>query len=625
MMEQVIHKLSDRDHVLLRPAMYVGSTMYVDSNELILNADGKFERRNISTVPAIIKIVNEVLDNSVDEAVRTNFQFATKIKLTATSTSVCIEDNGRGIPIKKAHGHDAYMPVLAFTEAKAGSNFGKDEERLTIGMNGFGAYLTNVFSKTFKAETADGSNKLTLDCADNLSKHEFSIRKSDQRFTRVYFEPDFSRFEVKSLDYDHQLMIKQRLCFLSLTYPQITFFLNGKKISFDSSKQFLSLFHSNLEFIESEGWLVAVFPSESDDFSQLTYVNGLHVKGGGNHVDLIMGEVSSRLRDKYTKKFPSLKPGDIKNKLSTFILFNNFPNAKWDSQTKEKFVNSSAEIKTFLKWETANELIDKLVYKLFKNEAISGPIVDLHRLKEELKNRQLAQSIAKPKKIKNDKYFPPIGEQKILMLTEGDSAFSGLQKVLGRKNIGYFALRGKPLNSFEIPLSKVLANNELKSIIEILGADVSKGTYSSYEYVCLGTDQDLDGYHIRVLLAGFFKRFISSLVSGKKLTMLQTPIVVIFEKGIPKKWFYELDDYRDYTAKNKLTSSESIVYYKGLGSWQEAHLKYIIEKEGGIDKLMIPLEETEFTEENLSNWLSGDRANKRKESLADTEFDLFSL
>jgi DNA gyrase/topoisomerase IV subunit B len=127
MNEQIIVKLSDIEHTLLRPAIYIGSVNFVEADEFVLNGGGSFEKKTVRYVPALLKIVNEIIDNSVDEAVRTSFKHGDKIKITLTDKSICVEDNGRGIPVKKVAGTDIYMPVMAFTEAKAGSNFSDDE------------------------------------------------------------------------------------------------------------------------------------------------------------------------------------------------------------------------------------------------------------------------------------------------------------------------------------------------------------------------------------------------------------------------------------------------------------------------------------------------------------------
>ena len=194
MKDNIIIQLSDRDHIIRRPGLYIGSVNYVENQEFVLNDSGKFEWTTVKYVPALIKIINEILDNAVDEAVRTNFQLANKIKIYVDKKSISIIDNGRGLPVKKMADSDQYMPVVAFTASRSGSNF-SDDGRTTIGMNGVGAFATNCFSNVFKVDTSDGENRLSLECKDNCGSIDFSVRKNAQKYTKVYFEPDFSRFE----------------------------------------------------------------------------------------------------------------------------------------------------------------------------------------------------------------------------------------------------------------------------------------------------------------------------------------------------------------------------------------------------------------------------------------------
>lgn len=622
MLEQTIIKLSERDHLLRRPNMYVGSTNFVESEEFVLNGDGKFTKKQVKYVPCLLKVINEIIDNSVDEAVRTGFKFANKIRITITPDEVTVLDNGRGIPVKKIE-TGQYMPVVAFTEARSGANF-EDEDRMTIGMNGVGSFATNCFSTKFSVSTADGENRLTLDCVNNCESFTFGVHKNSQHYTKVSFNPDFSRLEVKEIDDTHLLLIRQRLIFLSLVYKDVEFYLNDVRISFNSTKQFLTMFHENCEFIEGPGWMVAVFPSETDEFSSLSYVNGIHVKNGGNHVNFFSWELIARIRARLPKKFDSLKPADVKNKLSMFFLFNGFPNCKFDSQTKENLTNSTAEIKDYFKWDTLTEAMDLFARKVYKNSKIMDPILEIFKIKEEFKHRQALQRTGVKKRVVSDKYYPPIGEHKYLFLCEGDSACGGCQKIFGRKNIGYFALRGKPLNAFETSIPKIVSNNELKTIIDIMGLDLSTGTIEDDYSIVFATDQDLDGFHIRGLLLAFFNRFGKTLIQNRKVTMLQTPIMVIFEKNQPKKWFYTIGDYNEYVSKNPLTKNQRAQYYKGLGSHKSEDLQYIIQQDG-LENMIQVLEPSDTSDEAISRWLSFSRADDRKEEMKDKSFDLSSL
>jgi len=617
--ETDIKKLSSREHVLLRPNMYIGSVSKVSSEEFILDEEEKLVKKQVTYVPGLLKIINEIIDNAIDESVRTNYDFANVIRIDITEKSVSVEDNGRGIPVKKIEGTDHYMPVAAFCQARTGANFEDDENRSTIGMNGVGSFATNVFSSLFKVDTCDGENKLSLVCENNLKKENFSIRKNSKQFTTVEFEPDFSQFEIDKLDKNHIDIIYQRILFLSVSHPQVKFFFNKKRVRVANEKSFMSLFSDSFELLTGDGWFVGVFPNEEDNFSFFSYVNGLYIKTGGNHVNLISNEIVSRIRDKLVKKYKTIKPGDIRNKLSLVVFFNGFKNMKFDSQTKENLTNSTAEIRDYMKLEVADW--DNFGKKILRNTDLIEPIVEMFRIKEEFKKKQeLKKLSSNKKKVQNDKYYPPIGEKKYLLLSEGDSATAGLQPVFGRQGIGYFSLRGKPLNTFDTKILKMVANKEIQAIVDILNLDLTDpNTNMEYEKVVFASDQDADGIHIRSLLLTFFFRFTPALIEQGRIVFLQTPLVVGKKKNDIKEWYFSMSEYQDSTSDLEWQ------YKKGLGSWTKKDLQEIVEKTGGMDSLLVSFSPTEKSKESITSWMKGTEANARKEKLYGKKFNISTL
>jgi DNA gyrase/topoisomerase IV subunit B len=618
MRNQEIIQLSDRDHIILRPNLYLGAVDETTSNEFVLT-DGKLIKKEITYVPGLLKIINEILDNSIDEAVRTQYQHGTRIKVDIKDGEVTIEDNGRGIPVKKAKGSNQYMPVLAFCEARAGSNFKDDEGRETIGMNGVGAALTNVYSTKFSVETADGKNKLILTCTDNLSTEDYTVRKSSASFTRVKFTPDYPRFGVDTLGENHIAMLHQRLIFLSVAHPEIKFYLNKELIQVNTEKKFLEMFSDDFELFKGSNWFVGVFPNPEDDFSFFSYVNGLHISNGGNHIDNVAWEISIRLRDRLQKKYKSIKPGDVKNKLSVVVFFNGFKNMKFASQTKDKLTNSVPDIKAYMNLE--DDFWDKATYRISRNSAIMEPIIELFRIKEEFKKRQELKNMSKSKKrIVSDKYYPPIKSKKYLFLSEGDSANGGIMPVFGRKDIGYFALKGKPLNTTDIKISRLAANKEIQTIVDILDLDLTNpNTDMEYEWVVFASDQDADGFHIRALLLAFFNRFTPKLLKEGRISFLSTPLVVGKKASKISKWFFNFEDYQN--CKDKLEWR----YYKGLGSFKKKDLQEIVELSGGLEKLLTSFQVDEGCINELEVWMKSENADSRKDRLRDRSFNISTI
>lgn len=622
MKDNTIVKLDDRTHVLLRPQMYIGSTDKIRSEEFFLK-ENKFKKTEIEYVPGLIKIINEIIDNAIDEAVRTEFKFANSIRVTVTDTSVTVKDNGRGIPVKKIEGTDHYMPVVAFCETKAGSNF-SDVDRETIGMNGIGSTATNIFSKKFVAETSDGTNKLVLSCSDNMGTIDFDVRKNSQQYTKVYFEPDLEKFKLSKIDDIHKAIIKQRLYFLSMSFPAIKFYFNDERTHFGNYSNFVEKFSEKFEILSSKDFFVAVTPNESDDFSFFSYVNGLYLKEGGNHITLITNEIVNRLREKIQRKYKNIKPGDIKNKLHIVVFFNNFKSMRFNSQSKEMLSNSFEQIREYM--SVSEEEWDKFVIrKIYKNESIIDPIVEMYRLKEEYKNKQALKNAVDTgsKRVVVDGYLAPTNNKKYLVLSEGLSAMSGISAVLGRKDYGYYPLRGKPLNVYETKIQRIVNNEEIMDILKILEIDVSGKKHSlSYQNVLIATDADLDGSHIRGLLLAVFHRFTPKALSEGRIKVLVTPMIIVKKKDEIIEYFNDFESYNRYAAEHK--NGYEFEYKKGLGSWKAKELKSLFDKHG-IDKFIESFEETDTTEHHLQEWMSYKTADVRKSYMYDKEVNLYKI
>jgi len=415
----MIRKLSDREHLKIRPAMYIGSVNSTKQFEYI-SRDGKIVYTEVSYVPGLIKIINEIIDNSVDVAIKTNFTQSNVIDVRLTDTTCSVKDNGSGIPIKKNEDGD-YLPKICWGEARSGSNFDDDANRTQIGMNGVGSFATNVFSSSFVGQSDDGENTYTVKFKDNAEFLSETVKPSSGKTgVEVKFTPDLSMFGIQTIDEVHHLIIKQRLINLSLSFPEITFKFNGRKINVQSFKKYVQMFGDDSLIYETEDYKFALLPNDSDDFKQFTYVNGLKIPDGGTHVDLLVNGLVQRVREKLNRKFKGIKPGDVKNKLMLVAFLKNFKNTKFNSQSKEKITNSNKEMMDY--FNAPGEIpMDTLALKMFKNKAMMDPITEVYRIKEELKRRKELNALNKPKKrIKSDKYYPSIGTKKYLVLAEGE-------------------------------------------------------------------------------------------------------------------------------------------------------------------------------------------------------------
>jgi len=610
-----IKTLTTVEHIILRKQMYLGSSALSEYEDWIINDENILSFEKLSYVEGIKKILFEIIDNSVDEYIKTNGEFSTKISIQMTKNFFSCEDNGRGISVEKDENGN-WMPYTALCVPMSGSNF-SDEERMSIGTNGLGGKICSIFSSDFEAITCDGKNKIKIHTKNNLK--EINIGKpisSSKNGTKISFTPDFEKFNISEFPMDLFVLIKTRLKFLSWFYPKCSFTFNGEKINI-KAKDIASMFPQPSIVLNEQNVYICIYPSEEP--YTLTYVNGLSLRRGGTHIDYIMNKVINDIRDKVSKKYKAIKPADIRNRLGIVCFFNDFPNCAFDSQTKETLTNSVGDISNYLK---NNEIdLDKLTAKILKSKTIIDNITDLFKLKEELAEKKELAKLGKIKKdIDSEKYYPPIGktEKKYLMITEGFSAFSGISPILGRKSIGYYMLKGKILNVFDLKPVKFMANQEIKELVNILGIDINdSNTDMTYDKIVILTDADADGNAIAGLVLTLFYKIAPGIIKSGKICRLETPLLIGSKGDKIEEYYFSLPD------KSKMKKNLDYFYLKGLGSWTKSKLNQIIEKEGGIEGLMTPYEYDEEIEKSIERWF-GDDSNKRKEALRGKEFHIDS-
>jgi len=190
-----------------------------------------------------------------------------------------------------------------------------------------------------------------------------------------------------------------------------------------------------------------------------------------------------------------------------------------------------------------------------------------------------------------------------------NSASAGLMPALGRKEVGYYELKGKPLNAYDKSQQAFRGNKELSELYQILQTE-------DYEYIIFATDQDLDGFLIRGLLIGFLNRYRNDLLVDGRVGMLQTPIMSEMKNDMPTKWIYTMEESESLSGHIK--------YFKGLGSWTEKGLKYVVKKDG-LNKMIEFLEFDEEAQESIDSWLNKKRADDRKTLILANDFDLIKL
>jgi DNA gyrase/topoisomerase IV subunit B len=622
----------DKWHILNRPGMYVGSITESKYQEYLI-VNGVMQQVELFYSPALVKIINEVIDNSVDILKNSK---GGKLSVDLSQNSIKVSDNGSGIPvelIEDLDGTHILTPKAMWGKAKAGSNFNGDAlDATTIGTNGVGSFCTNVLSTKFIGTTCDGKKEYigtwSSSCEDNDGTWEVIdsdytevINTKTVSGTSVYFEPNFKRFGLQGFSADIARVIQQRLINLSIVYPNITFSFNGKDIKF-TRKEFMAMIGQDGNIYEDEHYVIGVFPSTTDDFSCFSIVNGLNLKGG-SHIEYVLKYVQNEIKDKLPKKFEDIKPGDIKNKLKIVFIGNEFPELEWEGQTKESIKNPDRQIRAYL-----GEDWKDILPKIAKNKAIIEPITFLYAAKIDAEEKRAAKDADKElKKIKVLKLRHASKTKKFLSLTEGDSALKGIIKALGREVIGYLPLRGVVANVMTNKLSSIMANAEYKDIMNTLGLKFSdKNTCKDmlYEYVVITTDADVDGSHIQGLLLGFFYKFVPDIFTHKKILILRTPIKVA--KDAKENMVAAFLDEGEYQAFIKVKANEkyTVEYKKGLGSLNPKEYEQFF-KLRPFNECLVEINYTEDDFALMEKWLFDDadfRKEKIQERIKDYNIDV---
>ena len=570
--------LTARDHVRTRIGMYMGSASKEEVERFVL---GQWKKSIY--VPALSKMIDEILDNSIDEAIRTNFQFANKINVSVNGDKVTISDNGRGIPQENVYDETSKTniprPVAAWTKVNAGTSF--DDNRVTIGTNGVGSAATNFLSSSFVGRTWQNDNCIEVQCKSGALDIKVNEKAKQGNGTEVSFIPDFTLFEVDSLDeLDTIALLEDRLISLQMAFPEIAFSFNKKRIRISNIKKYAEMFTSeeNASVItDVSDNLSFFFASSEDGFRSNSFVNGVNTRQGGAYVDFIVNGIVEELGVLIKRRHKiEVAKNTIKGGL-TFVMFaRNFTNPKFDSQTKERLTNTYGNVKEHYENAQAKEFLN-IARKIFAANDIIEPIIEA-QLAKKLAADKRAATLAQKKlrKVKVAKHIAANTDSATLKIVEGDSAMGFLLKVRDPNKVGAYPLRGVIMNTWDMKPADVLKNKELSELVAVLGLDINNPNSvddMSYSTIATLTDADHDGIgHISPLLIAFFYKFWPRLLTEKRVNITRTPIM-ISTKGSDVKWFYTYEEANQFKTEQ---SGWKHRYIKGLGSLQEDEYDKII-------------------------------------------------
>jgi DNA topoisomerase-2 len=631
-------KLSQLEHIIKRPGMYVGQTDLINENRWVLEKEHMVWKESIYS-PGLYKIIDEIVVNAWDQFVRhknDGIEKVTQIDITLDKESgvVSIYNNGKGVEVAMHPKEKIYVPELIFGNLMSGSNFDDTEDRVTGGTNGLGAKLTSVFSKYFKVETLDLTNQLKYEQTfeNNMSVRSepiiTKVKKGEYKkeYTKISFIPDFEKFNLKEWSDDMIKIIHKRSLEVSAccgSEVKVTF--NGELVKENSFDKYCNLFldeeHGKLVY-EKHGDRWQIGAAFSDGYKQVSYVNGIYTSKGGKHVDYITNAICKKLCEILQKKHKiTVKIPFVREHL--FIFVNCLiVNSTFDSQTKDCLTTPAG------KFGSKCEISDKFIDKLSKTGILEN-IIETYNFKE---SKLLKKTDGKKK---NKIYgIPKLDDANeaggknsnkcTIILTEGDSAkamaVAGLS-VVGRDHYGVFPLRGKVINVREKISTKqgrtqVMSNIELNNMKQILGLEQNVKYENTdklrYGHIMIMTDQDVDGSHIKGLIMNWMATFWPELLNVKGfIQCMLTPIIKV-SKNKTTKNFYSLPDYESWkhSIGEPTKKGWHSKYYKGLGTSTTKEAKEYFH-----DLMTTTYLFNEHTNNSLDMAFNKDRADDRKDWL----------
>jgi DNA topoisomerase-2 len=618
------------EHILDLPDTYIGSIDTATQSRWIYDpAIKRMVWKKTQFCPGFFKIFDEILVNATDHFVKQQERIrkkesgvnpVTQIRIDLSPTQISVSNDGDAISTEMHPEYNIPLPELIFGQCLTSGNYNKEEEKITGGKNGYGAKLTNIFSKEFSVKIVSVKTQTltTYTWKDNKKVKLEPVTKkmkATEPKTMITYKPDLSRFhwsengdEVTEIPADMLDVLKTRCYEAAVCVPGCAIYLNGTPITIPSMAAYMELFapidaaglpddikkltpkkrRDALIAYEDAGerWEIGailtsrLYKDDAPDNRHLSFVNGILTREGGKHVDHVATHVLKEFCELAKKKKVEVTPPLLKDSLTWFIR-SVIVNPNFDSQTKDELTTPVAKFGS--KPKISEKFIESLVKIGLLDEAqhILAARLMKDAKKTDGKKRASVRGIVKLE----DALWAGTAKSNecTLILTEGDSAastaISGL-KVVGRERYGVFPLRGKLLNVKDMALAKKNANAELNQIKQILGLSYgqkyTKLEQLRYGRVMIMTDQDVDGSHIKGLLINLFHTEWPELLKMGFLCSLLTPLLKVF-KGQQVLSFYSQQEYDKWSAANDGGRGWKSKYYKGLGTSTAAEAREYFE------------------------------------------------
>ena len=567
--DDAIMTLSPREHIRLRPGMYIGKL-----------GDGS------QADDGIYVLIKEVVDNSVDEFI---MGAGHRVEITVEQNVVTVRDYGRGIPLKSL--------AAAVSEMNTGGKYGGSAFKKTVGLNGVGVKAVNMLSSEFTARSVRDGEARTVTFAKGLEQSDrWESGVAEKNGTLISFRVDEEVFGQYAYNLEYVEQMVKNYTYLNLG---LTFCLNGR--NYVSKNGLLDLLGENL----TEEPLYAPIHLSGDDIevaithgtgygeSYFSFVNGQYTSQGGTHQAAFREAIAKTVKEFFHKDYD---PSDIRTSVIAAISVK-VTDPVFESQTKIKLGSKEIEpgvsmrnfVMDFLGKhlddylhkhpETAQTLQKKIVENEKERKAISGI---------QKKARETAKKVSlNNRKLRDCKIHftdrSELAEQSMIFITEGDSASGSITASRDVRTQAVFSLRGKPLNCYGLTKKVVYENEEFNLLQAALNIEEDMENLR-YNKVIIATDADVDGMHIRLLLTSFFLQFFPDVIRTGHLYILQTPLFRVRNR---KKTFYCYSDEERQRAIAECGAGVEITRFKGLGEISSVEFKEFIGENMRLDRVRL--------------------------------------
>jgi len=571
--EDNIRSLDWKEHIRLRPGMYIGKL-----------GDGS------SADDGIYILLKEVIDNCIDEFV---MGAGKTIDIAIKDNTVEVRDYGRGIPLGKV--------VDVVSKMNTGGKYDTRAFKKSVGLNGVGTKAVNALSSFFLVEsTREGQSKTATFETGNLTQESPAQDSSKRRGTKVSFVPDEAIF--KKYKYRNEYVERMLKNYVYLN-PGLTIVFNGEKFHSQNGLKDLLEDNNNLEdflypviHLKGEDIEVAMTHSKTQYSEEYhSFVNGQNTTQGGTHQAAFREALVKTIRDHYGKNYDA---SDIRKSIISAISIK-VMEPVFESQTKTKLGSTDMggklpTVRTYINDFVGTQLDNYLHKNQGVADALQHKIQQAERERKELSGiRKLAKERAKKASLHNKKlrdcrvHLQDMKNDRrldsTLFITEGDSASGSITKSRDVNTQAVFSLRGKPLNSYGMSKKIVYENEEFNLLQAALNIEESMEELR-YNNIVIATDADVDGMHIRLLLITFFLQFFPELIKENHLYILQTPLFRVRNK---KETIYCYSEEEKRQAILKLTGKPEITRFKGLGEISPDEFQHFIGDDIRLEPVML--------------------------------------